>query len=257
MDEAIIVTGAAGGIGRAIASALSAEHPLLLLDRDESQLRPVATELRRHARVDWRAVDLTDPGAVEHAVSDIGKVVAFVGAVGTTSPTDLTDRDLSSWDAVISSCLTSMAVSSAAALRRVDPAGAAFVLLGSPHAERAVPGFGAYAAAKAGVAALARQIALEFGPRRVRCNLVVPGWTDTTQTRSRTGVADLHALADATPLRRLTDPDDVASAVAFLCSDAAKGISGTTVVVDGGAGVVTPSAVLRPGQRAAWGLTDL
>lgn len=254
-----VVAGAAGGIGRAIAQRLGAAHPLLLLDRDADgleEVRYVVEQAGGHARCG--AADLSDGGAVErvfalHSDVRIGSVAV---AVGTTTAGSLHETSDEDWATVLDSCLTTVFTVIRAAVRAM-PQGGSICVLGSVHASAPVPGYAAYAAAKAGVTALVRQVAGEYGQHRIRANLVTPGWTETPHTLGRLSEHDRGALLDATPLRDLVQPDDIAAAVEFLLGPQAARITGADLVVDAGGGLLPASSLLRDSQRATLGLPAL
>jgi NAD(P)-dependent dehydrogenase (short-subunit alcohol dehydrogenase family) len=99
------------------------------------------------------------------------------------------------------------------------------------------------------VLALARQVAGEYGHTGIRVNVVTPGWTLTSHTAERLADGDRAALLDASPLRELAVPDDIAAAAAFLLSDDARRITGAEIVVDAGASLLGGASVLRNAPR--------
>lgn len=119
--------------------------------------------------------------------------------------------------------------------------GAAVVAVSSVNATLAAPGLPAYAAAKGGLEALVRQLALEYGPRGIRVNAVAPGLIEG---------ASVPGAADGYPLLRTGTPEDVAGVVAFLAGPEAGFVTGVTLPVDGGLGIASPAAFLRPDLRA-------
>ena len=124
------------------------------------------------------------------------------------------------------------------------------VTIGSIHSGSFGPGLPAYAAAKAGLTAFTRQVAVDYGRHGVRAVTVAPGWIGTAATEDRLdGEADRERQREAHPLRRLGDPADVAAAVAFAVSDGAAMLTGTEIVLDGGATAVQAAALLRAGPR--------
>ena len=117
--------------------------------------------------------------------------------------------------------------------------GSSIVVLSSLGAIRAIPQYTAVAASKAALEAIARQLALELGPKGVRLNVVSPGLVETRALQHFPNRVELVGVASSrTPLGRLTTPEDVANVVGFLCSDAAAMVHGQTLHVDGGYSIV-------------------
>ena len=119
-------------------------------------------------------------------------------------------------------------------------AGSSVVAISSVNATLAAPGVPAYAAAKAGLEGLVRQLALDYGPRGIRVNAVAPGMI---------GPSDLADVTEGYPLGRIGTPDDVAAAVSYLASPAAGFVTGVVLPVDGGLSISSPAAWLRPDLR--------
>lgn len=252
------VVGASGAIGGTIAARLAGDHRVALLGRDPDRLLENAALCGDDALV--LPVDAANAAEVDAAFAQLdraGGVSVLVIAVGTTAGGSLHEVDDAGWSSVIDSNLTTVYQSLRAGIRAMLARGGAVCVIGSVHAAAPQPGFPAYAAAKAGVAALARQAAAEYGHRGIRVNLVTPGWTRAPHTSERLAESDSRHLLDATPLRDLVEPVDVAEAVAWLVSDAAKRISGADIIVDGGASLLGGATTLRSVYREPLGLPPL
>ncbi|OXM53098.1 2,3-dihydro-2,3-dihydroxybenzoate dehydrogenase [Amycolatopsis alba] len=249
--ESVVVTGAARGIGRAVAHAFAeAGARVALWDRDQA-VETAASELR--AAEDTRTVavraDVSDPAdvrkAFDHSESvhgDVAVVVHAAGVLRTGSALGMSDED---WQECLSVNATGTMLVAAEAARRMAPRGrGAITVIASNAAATPRIGMAAYCASKAAAAAFTRSLGLEVAGRGVRCNIVSPGSTDTAMLReSWTGDADFAstlagdpaAFRLGIPLARIATPDDVARAALFLSSDAARHITLHDLRVDGGA----------------------
>lgn len=260
MDQArpiVAIVGAGGAIGEAIARRLGGDGArLALLDRDADRLTAVSAGLDGDPLA--LAADVASAADVDAAFAAVargGGLAALVVAVGTTTGGSIHDLPEAQWRATVDSNLTTVYQSLRAGIAALlEAGGGPICVIGSVHAADPQPGFPAYAAAKAGVAALVRQTAAEYGHRGIRVNLVTPGWTRAPHTSGRLDPRDEGLLHDATPLRALVEPVDIAEAVAWLVSDAARRVTGAEIVVDGGAGLLGGGTVLRAAYRERLGL---
>ncbi|MFI1167690.1 SDR family oxidoreductase [Streptomyces sp. NPDC020801] len=247
----VIVTGAAGGIGRAVAEAFAdADARVVLWDADE-RIHAAAAEIRAHRASKVYAVraDITERAAVREAFdsseSAAGDVSVVVHAAGTLSTGPALEAAEGAWERCLSTNATgTMLVASEAARRMVPRGHGAITVITSNAASTPRVGMSSYGASKAAAAAFVRSLGLEVAGRGVRCNLVSPGSTDTAMLRqSWTGTADMDSTisGDPTayrlgiPLRRVAQPQDIADAALFLSSSAARHITLHDLRVDGGA----------------------
>ncbi|MET4683338.1 SDR family NAD(P)-dependent oxidoreductase [Brevundimonas faecalis] len=226
----LLLSGAWGGVGRAVmARWLAAGGTVVALDRASSPALDGVTVL---------TCDVTDEAAVETAVIQAleahGRIDAFVHAAGIVGGGPLEDMALSDWRAVMDANLTSAFLLTRALHAPLHASKGAVVLLGSTNGANggsALSG-AAYAAAKAGVANLGRHLAKAWSPQ-VRVNVVAPGPVCTPML-DRLSPEALRDLKASLLTGELIEADEVAAAVAFLLSDHARSITGTTLNLSGG-----------------------
>lgn len=240
----VLVAGGATGIGRAAVVALAAEgHDVLLADLNGDGAAAVAAEAPA-GRVRPLAIDLAAPAAPGEAVA--AAVAAFGGldtvfvtaALLLSAPLGAWTREM--WDRSMALNLRLpflLAQAAAPHLARSDNPSILFT--SSTGALRGHAGMPAYHASKAGLVGLARSLADELGPAGIRVNCLLPGWIETPFNDPFWGHQDdpadrRAALERSIPMRRQGAPEDLAGAVVFLASPAARYITGTSLVVDGG-----------------------
>ncbi|QMV73277.1 SDR family oxidoreductase [Comamonas piscis] len=243
----ILVTGAARGIGRAIALRLAQDAQdqggraqLTLLDQHAAELDVLAAELQDlGAQVQVLAGDLSGldfaAQAVAAAVQHWGGLDGLVSNAGAAFPGALSDYPVADWDRTFALNARAPLLLAQAALAPLRASGGSIVVITSVSASHATPPLGAYSASKAAALMLVRQLATEWGPLGVRINALSPGLIATPGTAL--AYADPAAKAhreQRVPLRRIGEPGDIAGAVSFLLSDAAAYINGAELVVDGG-----------------------
>ncbi|GHH00204.1 SDR family NAD(P)-dependent oxidoreductase [Streptomyces lanatus] len=238
--HAVLITGAARGIGAATARRFAEEGArVLLTDRDGPEVEKTAADLSgRGLTVAALACDVGDRASVEaavaHAVESFGSLDVLINSAASCTPDTalFEDGPDDAWDLDLDITLTGTYRCCRAALPHLAASGrGAIVNIGSVNA---LQDFGnhAYSAAKAGLASLTRTIAGHAAARGVRVNLVTPGTVRTSAWEGRD--AELDAIRGLYPLGRVGEPEDIAAAVAFLASRDAAWITGTTLTVDGG-----------------------
>jgi enoyl-[acyl-carrier protein] reductase III len=248
-----LVTGGGRGIGRAIALRLArdgADCAITYRAQPESA-RDVVAEIEALGR---RGIALPlaleepaqVPGAVAKAIEALGRVDVLVANAAATAFRPLLEQKAHNVQKTFAISVESFV----AAVQAVAPfmaAGGRIVVVSGIDSHQAMVGHGVLGAAKAAMESLVRSLALELGPRGITVNAVSPGLLDTASSRlyfERGLGVDWDGasarIAAATPVRRLGTPDDVASLVAYLASEAASFITGQTVLLDGGLTMVSP-----------------
>ncbi|MCE3287114.1 MAG: 3-oxoacyl-[acyl-carrier-protein] reductase [Gaiellaceae bacterium] len=230
-----LVTGASRGIGRSIATELSAAGASVVLS-----YRTGAEEADALAsEIGGRAVqaDVSDPASAAALVVEAGDVDILVNNAGVTRDGLLVRMSDDDWNTVINTNLASCFYTSRAVARGMMRKRAGTVVnISSIVGIHGNWGQTNYAASKAGIIGFTKSLARELGSRNVRANVVVPGYVKTQLTDVLPEDAT-NAMLLNTPLGRLGDPEDVAGAVRFLCSDEASFITGAVLLVDGGLGM--------------------
>ena len=253
-SKTALVTGASRGIGEAVARALDAAGArVVLTGRTVADLERVAAELENDPLV--MPADLRPAGGgarlAESVLSATGGVDVLVNNAGMAiggAPETLTESDLDLIIAVNFRSLLMLAVGLGPAM--IERGGGSIINISSIASLRGPVGRVAYSATKGAIDAMTRALAADWGPEGIRVNGVNPGLIVTAMTEGRLdGNSGLvEELAARTALKRLGEPRDVAAVVVFLASDAARYITGETIVVDGGMVRTIPA---RPAKSAA------
>ena len=226
-----VVTGGGSGIGRAVAARLRADgYHVATID-----LKPSDDEFAHTA-------DVTDRPQVEQVLSAIraqlGPVTVLVNAAGLDGFKRFTEITFDEWQKVIDVNLNGVFHCIQAVLPdMVDAGWGRIVNISSSSTHSGTPYMSHYVAAKSAVNGLTKSLALEYGPAGITVNAVPPGFIDTPMLRSaeaRGRLRDVQATIDATPVRRMGKPEDIAAACAFLISDEAGYITGQILGVNGG-----------------------
>lgn len=237
-----LVVGASKGIGAAVARAFSAAGATVAIAaRDETALDGIVSELRDAGREALAVpADVTDAPSVarlvDRVVSTFGRldIACNNAAGGGHPPTPLADVPIEAFDSAYAVNLRGVFV----AMRQEIPAmlhsgGGAIVNMSSTAGIQAVAGLAAYASTKHGLEGLTKVAALDYAAHGIRVNAIAPG-PILTDNLARMGADAQEAAAAAMPVGRIGQPDEVAAAAVWLCSDAAAFVTGHTLVIDGG-----------------------
>jgi NAD(P)-dependent dehydrogenase (short-subunit alcohol dehydrogenase family) len=245
-DRVAVVTGAARGIGRAIAERLHARGArVILVDCSADGVAEAAESMRatNGAGAQFVVADLADPAAIKALAAEVAAFESNVDVVINNAgiETDLPFEHVTTelFDRVIAVNLRAPLLVTQVMAPLFPSSGGAIVNISSIHADHAFANAIPYACSKAGLVALTRNLALELAHRHIRVNAVCPGYIDTPMWDEWLRASnDPEALASQTealhPLGRRGLPEDVASAVAYLASPESSWVTGTCLVVDGG-----------------------
>jgi 3-oxoacyl-[acyl-carrier protein] reductase len=236
-----LVTGASRGIGAAIARRLAGDGlAVAAVARSRASLESLAQELGdAGGRVEPIAADLADPTAADRVAREVlerfGRLDVLVHNAGVGGPYQRAHEiDPATWrnvfavnvDALMHLCRVAIPAMRAARFGRI-------VAIGSIYAFRAGEGSAAYVASKHAVVGYVRSLAVELGRDGITANAVCPGFTDTDMLASL-GPEQITRLREATPLKRLASPDEIAALVALLAGDGGGYLSGAAIPLDGG-----------------------
>jgi 3-hydroxybutyrate dehydrogenase len=241
-----MVTGAASGIGRAIATRFAADGATVIaVDRDAGALAELSAQIGATSLV----IDLSDIDGLPAAIESVaGSVDILVNNAGIQHVEPMESFPIATFETIVRIMLTAPFVLTRAVLPGMYERGwGRIVHVSSAHGRRASPFKVAYVSAKHGLEGLSKVIALEGAERGVTSNCINPGYVRTPLVEKQmTDQAAAHGISEdevlskimlaSSPVKRLVDPDEVARAAVFLCSPGSESITGSDLVLDGGWG---------------------
>jgi len=240
-----LVTGAAGGIGRAIAARMGRDgRSVVVCDVDGKGAEATARELGEHGiHALALAADVSDPESVARMMQEVdrqyGRLDVLVNCAGVMEVIDgkkptVQDTPIEVWNRVLAINLTGPFLVSCAALLLLKRSSSGRIVNIASRASRMRTGSAAYTASKTGLVGLSRVLAGDFAPFGITVNCVAPSRVPTALTAQMHGPDDVRTKLAETPLGRIATADDVAAAVAYLASDDAAFVTGAIIDVNGG-----------------------
>ena len=239
-----IVTGAGGGVGKAISRRLSSEGcKVIMLGRDRSKLQKAASEIGNKRNTMTVIADITKEAevlsAIDQTINSFDKIDILVNNAGIINdPMPFHEMNEDQWDDLVETNLFGMFRMTKAVIPvMIKNGGGSIVNISSVLGIRSIPRvpLSVYAVTKAGVIMFTRSIAVEYGQYKIRCNCIAPSTIRSSIIEPYLQDEGAKKLLESTfPLRVIGEPEDISGAVAYLCSDDSKWVTGTIMMVDGG-----------------------
>jgi NAD(P)-dependent dehydrogenase (short-subunit alcohol dehydrogenase family) len=239
-----IVTGAGGGVGKAISKRLSSEGcKVIMLGRDKTKLQKAASEIGNKKNTMTVIADITKEAevlsAIDQTINSFDKIDILVNNAGIINdPTPFHEMSEDQWDDLVKTNLFGMFRMTKAVIPvMMKNGGGGIVNISSVLGIRSIPRvpLSVYAVTKAGVIMFTRSIAVEYGQYKIRCNCIAPSTIRSSIIEPYLQDEGAKKLLESTfPLRVIGEPEDISGAVAYLCSDDSKWVTGTVMMVDGG-----------------------
>ena len=269
--KVVLITGGGTGIGNAIAERFVVEGAKICISgRRQEMLDKVARSLPA-GNVATCPGDVTKYKDVERMVETAlkfgGSLDVVVNNAGIDPGGTVTDVDVELWRQVIEINLTgAFLVMKAAIPHMIRGGGGSIINISSLGGLRCLPGMAAYCSSKAALIMLTKQAALDYGPFKVRCNAVCPGATRTAmlenalsplaQTLSTDVDGVFARISSNVPLRRVAAPDEISGICSYLASDDSLFMTGSVLLIDGGAAVVDVAGAALSNAGINWGVTE-
>ena len=239
-----IVTGAGGGVGKAISKRLSSEGcKVVMLGRGRTKLQKAASEIGNKKNTMTVIADITKEAevlsAIDQTINSFDKIDILVNNAGIINdPMPFHEMTEDQWDDLVKTNLFgTFKMTQAVIPVMMKNGGGSIVNISSVLGIRAIPRvpLSVYAVTKAGVIMFTRSIAVEYGQYKIRCNCVAPSTIRSSIIEPYLQDEEAKKLLESTfPLHVIGEPEDISGAVAYLCSDDSKWVTGTVMMVDGG-----------------------
>jgi meso-butanediol dehydrogenase/(S,S)-butanediol dehydrogenase/diacetyl reductase len=265
-----LITGAGTGIGAAIAERFVAEGARICITGRRQEMLDEVAQLLPEGTVVTCAGDVTN---LEDVRRMVGTALTFAGKLDVLvnnaaidpGGTTVVDLDPELWHRVLETNLTApMLLMKESIPHMIKGGGGSIINISSLGGLRCLPGMPAYCSSKAGLIMLTKQVALDFGPHKIRCNVVCPGGTRTKMLESSLGpLADalgtdvegvFKAISSMVPLRRTANPSEITGICVYLASDDSTFMTGSVLLVDGGAAIVDVSGAALTNANVKWGV---
>jgi NAD(P)-dependent dehydrogenase (short-subunit alcohol dehydrogenase family) len=238
------VTGAGGGVGKAISKRLCSEGcKVIMLGRDRTKLQKAASEIGNKKNTVTVIADITKEAevlsAIDQTINSFDKIDILVNNAGILNdPMPFHEMTEDQWDDLVkTNLLGTFRMTQAVIPVMMKNGGGSIVNISSVLGIRAIPRvpLSVYAVTKAGVIMFTRSIAVEYGQYKIRCNCIAPSTIRSSIIEPYLQDEEAKKVLESTfPLRVIGEPDDIAGAVVYLCSDDSKWVTGTIMMVDGG-----------------------
>jgi NAD(P)-dependent dehydrogenase (short-subunit alcohol dehydrogenase family) len=239
-----IVTGAGGGVGKAISKRLSSEGcKVIMIGRDRSKLQKAAAEIGNKKNTMTVIADITKEAevlsAIDQTINSFDKIDILVNNAGTINdPVPFHEMTEDQWDALVNTNLFGMfRMTKAVIPLMINNGGGNIINISSVLGIRSIPRvpLSVYAVTKAGAIMFTRSIAVEYGQYKIRCNCIAPSTIRSSIIEPYLQDEEAKKVLESTfPLHVIGEAEDISGAVAYLCSDDSKWVTGTTMIIDGG-----------------------
>ena len=261
-----LITGGARGIGAEIAKRFVDDGAKIVISDVRKDLLEGVAQGLKSGMVATCVGDVTNWADVQKMVAETvkfgGKIDVLVNNAGIDPGGSIVDIDIELWKKILDVNLNGPFLCMRAAIpSMIKQGGGSIVNIASLAGVRCLPSMPAYCASKGGLIQLALQAALEYGPQKIRSNVVCPGATRTEMLiHAMEGLTKaikkdaFEVLAESVPLRRAADPSEITGACSFLASDDAAFITGAVLMVDGGAAIVDVSGASVARAGVGWGV---